>query len=183
MKIRLASDLTSDSIVDGPGIRTVIWTQGCAHDCPGCHNPGTHSFNGGVEVDIEEVKSALDEIENQSGVTFSGGDPLYQIEPVIELAKYIREKGLNIWLYSGFTYEEIMSMPRGKDLLEIIDCLVDGKFVWERKSLDLLYRGSDNQRIIDTKSSLESNQVVLFEEFMRKKDMTPLYKKDADIFI
>lgn len=183
MKIRLASDLQTDSIVDGIGVRTVIWTQGCAHACPGCHNPGTHEFHGGVEVDVEEVKSALDEIEGQDGVTFSGGDPLYQIEPVIELSKYIKSKKLNIWVYSGFTYEEIISMPKGKELLKTIDCLVDSKFELEKRSLDLLFRGSENQRIIDTQESLKKGKVVLFEELMQKKDIKPLYKKDEEIFI
>lgn len=183
MTIRLASDLQTDSIVDGPGIRTVIWTQGCSHGCPGCHNPGTHSMSGGVVVDVEDVKKALDEVQGQDGVTFSGGDPLYQIEPVIELAKYIKSKGLNIWIYSGFTYEEIISMPRGKELLEIVDCLVDGKFELERRSLDLLFRGSENQRIIDTHESLKKGKVVLIEKFMKKKDIAPLYKKDEDIFV
>ncbi len=184
MTIRLASDLSTDSIVDGPGIRTVIWTQGCAHNCPGCHNPGTHSMSRGVVVDVEEIKDVLDEIEGQDGITFSGGDPLYQIDPVIELAKYIKStKKMNIWVYSGFTYEEIISMPRGKELLETVDCLVDGKFMMERRSLDLLFRGSDNQRVIDTRQSLKKGKVVLIEKYMKKKDITPLYKKDEDIFV
>lgn len=183
MKIRLASDLQTDSIVDGPGIRTVIWTQGCGHACPGCHNPGTHAFNGGVEVDVEEVKKALDEVEGQNGVTFSGGDPVYQIEPVLELAKYVKAKNLSVWLYSGFTFEEILNLSKGKELLATIDCLVDGKFDIKTRSLDLVFRGSENQRVIDTKESLKKNEVVIIEKYMKKKDNTPLYQKKEDIFV
>ena len=170
MKIRLAVPyLQPDSIVDGEGIRTVIWTQGCAHKCPGCHNPGTHSFEEGYLLDIKEVKEMIDDLEGQDGITFSGGDPLYQVEECLELAKYIKSKKLNIWCYTGFTYETLIKMsekkPSIKEFLKTIDILIDGPFVLEKKSLDCPFRGSTNQRIIDTKKSIKEKKVCLVEKY------------------
>ena len=153
MKIRLAADLQTDSIVDGLGIRTVIWTQGCSHNCPGCHNPSTHDFNGGDLVELEEVIYAIENLEGQDGVTFSGGDPMFH------------ELGMNVWAYTGFTYEELLEKGN-KDILEFlneIDVLIDGKFDINKKSLDLEFRGSSNQRIIDVVKSLENHEVVLLD--------------------
>lgn len=183
MKIRLASPLQKDSVVDGTGIRTVIWTQGCAHDCPFCHNPGTHAFNAGIEYDTEEIKEELAKLEGQKGITFSGGDPLYQIDATIELAKYVKELGMDVWVYTGFTYEEVAAMPKSKELFKYIDVLVDGKFEIENRSLDAPFRGSTNQRIIDIPATKKSGKIVLIEELMQKRDVTPLYKKEEDIFI
>ena len=174
MKIRLATPvLMKDSIVDGEGIRTVIWTQGCSHKCPGCHNPQTHSFDDGFELDIEEVKEEIDELEGQDGITFSGGDPLYQVDACLELAKYIKSKKMTIWCYTGFTYEALISLsknnPKIKEFLKTIDVLIDGPFVLEQKSLDCVFRGSTNQRIIDTKESLKQNKVCLVEKYYQDK--------------
>ena len=120
MEIRLASPvLQSDSIVDGEGIRAVLWTQGCLHKCPGCHNPQTHSFDDGFLVDIREIEDQIDELEGQDGITFSGGDPLYQVDACLELAKYIKAKKMNIWCYTGFTFESLMVLA--KDNPKIID--------------------------------------------------------------
>ncbi|MBR3199438.1 MAG: anaerobic ribonucleoside-triphosphate reductase activating protein [Bacilli bacterium] len=166
--IRLAADLQSDSIVDGPGLRTVIWTQGCSHHCKGCQNPQTWDYNGGGLVPIEMVKEAIDELENQDGITFSGGDPMFQVDACLELAKYCKEKGYNIWVYTGFTYEELMKMslnnPNYKEILSYIDILVDGRFILKERDLSLLFRGSRNQRLIDVKKTLEKNEVVLLDE-------------------
>lgn len=166
--IRLASDLQSDSIVDGPGLRTVIWTQGCGHKCEGCQNPQTWDFNGGGLVPLDMVKEAIDELECQTGITFSGGDPMYQPYPCTELAKYCKEKGYNIWVYTGFTYEEIMEMAKKdkiyKEFLKYIDVLVDGKFILKQRNLNLLFRGSSNQRLIDIPKTLKAKKVVLFNE-------------------
>ena len=105
MEIRLASPiLQADSIVDGEGVRAVLWTQGCGHKCLGCHNPSTHSFDDGILLDIEEVKAQIDSLEGQDGITLSGGDPMYQVDACLELAKYIKSKKMNIWCYTGFTY-------------------------------------------------------------------------------
>lgn len=170
MKIRLASPIIlPDSIVDGEGIRAVIWTQGCAHKCPGCHNPGTHSFDDGFLLDIEEVKKQIDELQGQDGITFSGGDPLYQVDACLELAKYIKSKKMNIWCYTGFTYESLISLslkePKIMDFLKVIDVLVDGPFVMEKKSFDAIFRGSTNQRIIDTKESIKNGKISLVEKY------------------
>ena len=173
MKIRLAAELQKDSIVDGEGIRTVIWTQGCAHKCPGCHNPQTHSFDEGFELDIEEVREQIDALEGQDGITFSGGDPFYQVEACLELAKYIKLKKMSIWCYTGFTYEALISLsknnPKIKEFLKTIDVLIDGPFILEQKSLDCVFRGSKNQRIIDTKESLKQKEVCLVEKYYVNK--------------
>ena len=165
MKIRLAAYLQPDSIVDGEGIRTVIWTQGCPHHCLGCHNPETHDFNGGALVDLDEVFEIIDSLEGQDGITFSGGDPFMQPKECSEIAKYARNKGLNIWAYTGFTYEELLSLSTRKpeilDFLKEIDILVDGKFVLAEKSLNCLFRGSKNQRIIDVKESLKKKKTII----------------------
>lgn len=170
MKIRLASPvLMPDSIVDGEGIRTVLWTQGCLHKCPGCQNPQTHSFTDGFILDIEEVKKQIDDLEGQDGITFSGGDPFYQVDECIEIAKYIKSKKMSIWCYTGFTYEVLLklSLDNSKilEFLKLIDVLVDGPFILEKKSLDCAFRGSTNQRIINTKESLKSKKVVLVEKY------------------
>ena len=166
--IRLAADLQSDSIVDGPGLRTVIWTQGCAHHCKECQNPQTWDFNGGGEVPIKMVLEAIDELEYQTGITFSGGDPMFQPEACTKIAKYCKEKGYNIWVYTGFTYEELIKMSKEKPIykkfLSYIDVLVDGKFILKEKDLSLLFRGSKNQRLIDVQKTLNNNEIVLFDE-------------------
>jgi len=172
MKIRLAADLQSDSIVDGLGIRTVIWTQGCSHNCPSCHNPETHDFNGGDLVDIEDVIERIEDLEGQTGVTFSGGDPMFQPKACAILAKKIHELGMNVWAYTGFTYEELLENGN-KDILEFlseIDVLIDGKFDLNKKSLDLEFRGSSNQRIIDVKKSLENHKIILFDLKNKKNE-------------
>jgi len=150
MKIRLASDLQLDSVVDGTGIRTVLWTQGCGHNCPGCHNPQTHDFNGGFEEEVEEIVEEIGYLEAQTGVTFSGGDPFYQQEACAIIAKSVHENNMDVWCYTGVI-----------DFLKQIDVLVDGKFIMARHSYSLKFRGSSNQRIIDVKKSLEQNAVVL----------------------
>ena len=170
MEIRLASPvLQTDSIVDGEGIRAVLWTQGCSHNCPGCQNPQTHSFKDGILVDIEEIKEQIDELEGQDGVTFSGGDPLYQVEACLEIAKYIKSKKMNVWCYTGFTFEGLLTLsksnPKIIELLKTIDVLVDGPFVLEKKSYDCIFRGSTNQRIIDSKESIKKGKVCLVEKY------------------
>ncbi len=166
--IRLAADLQEDSIVDGPGLRSVIWTQGCAHHCKGCQNPQTWDFEGGGEVPIEMVLEAIDELEYQDGITFSGGDPMFQPEACYEIAKYCKEIGYNIWCYTGFTFEELIVMAKKKPIirkfLEQIDVLVDGRFILEERDLSLLFRGSRNQRLIDVAKTLESGQITVLDE-------------------
>ena len=166
MKIRLAAALQSDSIVDGPGIRTVIWTQGCPHHCRGCHNPSTHSFEDGELIPIEDICKEIDNLQNQDGITFSGGDPMCQAKACYHIAKYAKEKGLDIWCYTGYTFEELLE-KKDKDInnfLSVIDVLIDGKFILKEKSLNLRFKGSKNQRTIDVKKSLEENKICLLEE-------------------
>lgn len=182
MKIRLAADLQPDSIVDGEGVRTVVWTQGCPHACKGCHNPQTHDFNGGVEVDVEEVIEVLKEFKHQDGITLSGGDPVCQSEACYEISKAAHERGLNVWCYTGFTYEAMLQSPSKRKLLEEIDVLVDGKFILEEKSYDLYFRGSKNQRIIDVQRSLKEERVVLVEKYAEEKKVSH-YEKPSYMFI
>ena len=118
MKIRLASTLQSDSIVDGEGIRTVVWTQGCPHNCPFCHNPQTHDFKGGFLEDIDTINEELSKLKGQDGITLSGGDPMVQPLQCLEIAKEAHRLGMNVWCYSGYRFEEIMENKNMKKLLE-----------------------------------------------------------------
>lgn len=169
MEIRLARDLDYDSIVDGEGIRTVIWTQGCGHKCPMCHNPETHSFSGGFLVDTATIKEELSRLEHQDGITLSGGDPLYQVEPVLDICKYAKSINLNVWCYTGFLFDDLLKRidkePLLKELLQNIDVLVDGEFMIDKKSFDVIFRGSSNQRIIDVKESLRENKPIELEKY------------------
>ena len=140
--------IIEDTTVDGPGFRTSIYCAGCAHECKGCHNPQSWDFNGGEEMTTEEIMKII-EADPYADVTFSGGDPMYQAEGFIELARAIRERtNKTIWCYTGFTYEALLKMPKQKELLELIDVLVDGPYVEALRDTDLLFRGSSNQRII-----------------------------------
>ena len=164
MKIRLAAECTVDSIVDGPGLRTTVWTQGCKHDCKGCHNPSTHDMNGGYEVDVDDLVNFYLKQELQSGVTLSGGDPFYQPEALLELTNKLKKNNVNIWCYTGFVFEDLMKDDICQQVLKNINVLVDGPFIIAKKSLALLFKGSENQRLIDVQSSLKKNEIVLYEE-------------------
>ena len=172
--IRLAADLQSDSIVDGPGLRAVLWTQGCSHHCKDCQNPQTWDFDGGGLIPLSAVYAAIDELEGQTGLTFSGGDPMFQVEACNKIAEYAIKKGLNIWCYTGFTYEQIIEMsktkPVYKKFLEKIDVLVDGKFILEKRDLNLLFRGSSNQRLIDVKETLKTGNITLLNEHIYNEE-------------
>ena len=165
MKVRLAANIQPDSIVDGEGIRTVIWFQGCLHHCKECHNPETWNFDGGIEFDVEEIKAEIKNLKYQNGVTLSGGDPFFQPIAALEIAKYAHSLGLNVWCYTGFTFEELLDEDIAKkEFLKNIDVLIDGRFEIAKKSLACKFRGSANQRIIDVTKSLENNKVVLYYE-------------------
>ena len=147
-KIRIL-DILEETMADGPGLRTSIYCAGCAHHCPGCHNPQSWDFKGGYEVTVDELLEVIkaDEFAN---VTFSGGDPFYQVEAFTELARRIKEEtGKTIWCYTGFTYEEIQADPRLSQMLPYLDVLVDGPYVEALRDTDLRFRGSSNQRIIE----------------------------------
>jgi anaerobic ribonucleoside-triphosphate reductase activating protein len=165
MKLRLAADLQPDSIVDGDGIRTVVWFQGCKHNCEGCHNPQSHDLNGGFEIDIDDVYKQIDDLKYQNGITLSGGDPFFQPEAATLIAKYAHKKGFNVWSYTGFTYEQLIKLSKTnnaiKELLDNIDVLIDGKFELDKKSFECKYRGSTNQRVIDLNKTRETKELVL----------------------
>ncbi len=163
MDIRI-SGTVSESIVDGPGLRYVVFVQGCPHNCPGCHNPQTHDFNGGRVADTDELLAECLEDPLNKGVTFSGGEPFSQAEPLYVLGKQLKERGYSLWCYSGWTFMELMRRAESeeyvKKLLSILDVLVDGRFILERRTLSLPFRGSDNQRLVDVPASLAENMVI-----------------------
>ena len=162
-KISLASGLDFDSIVDGPGLRIVVWTQGCPHQCVGCHNPQTHDMYGGNDYHVSDIISQIKNSKLQSGLTLSGGEPFMQplaLVPIVEAAK---EMGLNVWSYSGFTFEQLQKNSDQYELLKRLDVLVDGKFEMDKKDYRLWYKGSTNQRIIDVQQSIKQNKVILSE--------------------
>lgn len=142
------ADIIQDSIVDGSGIRMVIFAQGCTHNCPGCHNPGTHALNGGKEMPVTDIIDRMSQNPLIDGITLSGGEPFLQSHDCAELAKAAHKLGLNVWCYTGYVIEELFCKPEAKELLDEIDVLVDGAFILEQKSLELDWRGSKNQRII-----------------------------------
>lgn len=155
-----------DSIVDGPGIRYTLFTQGCPHNCAGCHNPVTHAFDGGKEVPVAQILADIQKNSLLEGVTLSGGEPFMQAEKLIPIAAYAKERGLNLWIYSGWTYEQLLKMgertPSVTALLSLCDVLVDGPFVLAERSLLLEWRGSRNQRLIDLNRTREQGAVVLY---------------------
>ena len=155
------SGIVSDSIVDGPGIRTTIFSQGCPHHCPGCHNPETWDFGCGTEVPVEALVDIVRENPLCRGVTFSGGEPFAQAAGFAKLAALLKEKGYEVASYSGYTFEELLKGSEDqKRLLEAIDILIDGPFLQEQKSLEIAFRGSRNQRILDVKKSLAAGKAV-----------------------
>lgn len=169
MQVRLAGNVQPDSIVDGEGIRVVVWMQGCSHNCKGCHNPNTHSFDGGFLSDTEEVKKEISKLKSITGVTLSGGDPMFQIEASLDIAKFAHQIGLNVWCYTGYTFEQLLAIARINskmlELLKELDVVVDGKFILEEKSADVKFRGSKNQRIIDVPKSLKENKAINVEKY------------------
>ena len=165
-ELRLSAPVQFDSIVDGEGLRAVIWTQGCPHGCPGCHNPQTHAFDGGTSVASESILEQLKAHFYLDGVTFSGGEPMAQAAACGELAQAVHHLGMNVWCYTGYTWEALMEAqdPDQSMFLEQIDVLIDGPFLLAQKSLNLKFRGSANQRLIDVQASLKAQRVVLAEK-------------------
>ena len=152
MKIRILNIL-EQTMADGPGFRTAIYCAGCAHRCPGCHNPQSWDFGAGYDVTVDELLDII-KADEMSDVSFSGGDPFYQVEAFTELARRIKtETDKTIWCWTGFTLEEIQADPRLAQMLPWLDVLVDGPFILERRDTSLLFRGSPNQRIIYLKGT------------------------------
>ena len=155
-------DIVYDTTVDGTGLRTTIYAAGCTHHCKGCHNPDSWNINNGKQHTVDELLSIIKEQEF-ANVTFSGGDPLMQIDGFTELARRIKaETNKNIWCYTGFTFEEIKISEKLSQILPFINILVDGKYVENLRNTDLPFRGSENQRLIDVKKSLISNTIALW---------------------
>ena len=166
--IRIAG-VVRESIVDGPGLRFTVFCQGCPHHCEGCHNMATHDFSGGYDCEIFKIMDAIDQNPLLDGVTFSGGEPMCQPEAFYNLAVQVKERGLNIVTYTGFTYEELLQMTEKdkwiKGLLELTDILIDGRFVLEERDLTLQFRGSRNQRVIDMNLTRSSGELTLAEKY------------------
>lgn len=164
--IRL-SGIAYESLVNGPGMRRVFFSQGCKHNCKGCFNPDTHSFDGGEEKNMDELIKDVLRNPMIKGVTFSGGDPFERAEEFSYMAKKFRENNINVWSYTGYMFEDIMSnldIRNGwKELINNIDVLVDGRFEEDEKEEGLKFRGSSNQRIIDIPKSIKSNKIVILD--------------------
>ena len=164
MNIRIAGTV-NDSIVDGPGLRFAVFTQGCIHGCEGCHNPQTHDFSGGVEADTDEIAENFKKNSLLDGITLTGGEPFCQSVPCTFLASAAHENGLNVVTYTGYLFEELLlsSDPGIKNLLFCTDILIDGKFEKSKQSYSLAYKGSSNQRIIDVAESINTGQIVILD--------------------
>ena len=164
--IRL-SGLIHESLVNGPGLRRVLFSQGCKHNCKSCFNPETHTMNGGSLFDMYKIIKDINDNPLISGVTFSGGDPWEQADKFAFISQNIKISNLNIWCYTGYTFEYILENKDKKigwsDLLSSINVLVDGAFEQDKYDENLLYRGSSNQRIIDVKKSLEKGGIVIID--------------------
>jgi anaerobic ribonucleoside-triphosphate reductase activating protein len=160
-EIRLAGPIQSDSIVDGDGLRAVVWCQGCLRHCPGCHNPESWSETGGVVVSLDEVKERLSKMKGQAGLTFSGGEPMLQADACRQIATWAKQvMGWNVWSFTGFTYEELKQAGGAKwEFVKSLDALIDGPFVLAERDLTLKFRGSRNQRLL----RLKGGEVVSIE--------------------
>lgn len=165
-EIKIAG-IVEESIVDGPGIRFVIFTQGCPHKCKGCHNPQTHSFDDGKYIKNDELVSMIKSNPLLKGVTLSGGEPFMQAKQLSKLIDKLEDTNLDIITYTGFKYEELIQDANSDnnflELLNRTDILIDGKFEENKKDENLMYRGSSNQRAINAKISLEIGKIVEYE--------------------
>ena len=161
--LRMAG-VVENSFTDGPGVRFALFVQGCPHHCPGCHNPDTHDFQGGKTDTTERIVRMMKDNPLLDGITLTGGDPFCQAAACAELARAAREAGLNVWAYSGWTYEQLLhkaeTEPDVKELLSLTDVLVDGPFILAQRTLELRFRGSRNQRLIDVPVSLKTGNAV-----------------------
>lgn len=165
--IRLAG-IAENSLVNGKGLRKVFFSQGCSHHCEGCFNQHTWEFVGGRMFDMDELVQKVKDEPFLDGVTFSGGDPFQQADKFAYLAKKLHEANINIWAYTGYTFEELMKLaqtnPHIKQMINNVDVVVDGRFMKDKMSENLKYCGSSNQRVIDVKSSLNENKIILFKD-------------------
>ena len=183
MTIRLAS-LIHDSIVDGEGLRTVVFTQGCPHNCPGCHNQASIPYDGGQILEIDRV---LEDIlsHDLKKVTFSGGEPMIQAEACYNIAKVLKSKGYNLWSYTGYTMDALLKHrdPYVRKFLEQLDILIDGRFILAERSIATLFRGSKNQRIIDVPKTLAQNKPVVATQYKDPEPHSMKKEKPEGLFI
>jgi len=165
LKLRV-NDFISDSIVDGFGLRFVVFTQGCELRCPGCHNPGTHSLDAGKLIELEDIRKKWKRNPLLHSITISGREPFLQPEPVLALIKMAHKDGLDVNIYSGNTYETLIKKecPYIKQILEEADILIDGPYIQQLKNLNLLWRGSSNQRVIDLKKTNAYQEVIVIPD-------------------
>ena len=153
--------IVGDSIVDGPGIRTTVFSQGCPHHCEGCHNPETWEFGCGTQMDARQILEIVRSNPLCRGVTFSGGEPFAQAEDFAVLGQLLKENGYEVASYSGYTFEQLLSgTPAQRQLLQTIDVLIDGPYLQDQRSLELHFRGSRNQRILDVPASLAAGEAI-----------------------
>jgi len=161
--VRVAGIIT-DSVVDGPGVRFVVFAQGCPHHCPGCHNPQTWEPQGGKEMTVREILKMLKKrLKYIKGITLSGGEPFLQAEEMAQLAGEAKKLGLDVVTYTGYRYEELLALntPGCQELLENTDILIDGPFIQELKDISLPFRGSSNQRLIDLAATRRQGKISL----------------------
>ena len=163
MNIRLAG-IIFESLTNGKGLRKIFFSKGCEHNCKNCHNESMNSFDGGELLDIDFLVNSVLDTPYLKGVTFSGGDPFYQAKAFAEFSTKLKNHNINIWCYTGFTYEELIKLSEKDDgiynLLHHIDVLVDGPYIEELNDGSTRYRGSKNQRIIDVVKSLKENKII-----------------------
>lgn len=162
------SGINFESVVDGEGVRVVVYVSGCLHNCKGCHNPTSHSFTAGqaFTADLQdEIVSYIKKTPFISGLTLSGGDPMYSAAEITPFIEHLKSelKNISVWIYSGFTFEQICEDGEMFHLLKLCDVLVDGEFVLEQRDTTLAYKGSRNQRIVDIQKSISKNQVITKE--------------------
>lgn len=166
-RIRLAG-IVNESVVDGKGIRCTVFVQGCPHNCKSCHNPHTHSYTDGEVVPLCDITERIENNPLLDGITFSGGEPFVYPAELADLAEWAHENRLNVWCYTGYTYDELQEIaqkdPETSRLLEGIDVLIDGRFEQDKKNLLLKFKGSENQRIIDLKKmrELKTDKIILY---------------------
>jgi len=176
LAILRVAGITEESVADGPGLRFVVWMQGCPHRCDGCHNPQTWDYSGGYSLSTDAIIEQIKDNPLLSGLTFSGGEPFMQADKLIHIAREVKRLGLNVVTYTGYTLEWLMkfiwyplSVHREvlhyRNLLNFTDYLIDGRFEQDKQSPDLNFRGSSNQRIIDVKASFPNGIPVSREDY------------------
>lgn len=164
------SGYINESLVDGIGVRTTIFISGCKHNCDGCQNPDVQNFNNGKKFTLDVQMDIINQIKNNpliKGITLSGGDPMFSAKEVCDFIKLVKNEleNINIWCYTGFTFEEIINSKNIHmiNLLKMCDVLVDGRFIKNQKDITLSFKGSKNQRIIDVQKSLKNNKIITID--------------------